>query len=357
MEEPTPLSKRQLKKQARNRLWEENRETRKAIRKEKIKAKRARNRAAREDATPQSSTATDGYNKRITHLGQERRNHRHPQPVQLPVALVVDCGFDDLMRDSERKSLGAQITRAYSDNNHAPYKAYLIISSFGGHLKERFDTVLAGHHRSWKGVQFLEGDFLEAASRAETQMRSTEHRTLAGALASKASVSGTLAATDEEKSGEIIYLTSDSPQTLTSLSPYSTYVVGGIVDKNRHKGICYKKAMDHGVTTAKLPIGDYMQMSTRSVLTTNHVVEIMLRWLECGDWGEAFMKVIPMRKGGLLKSNGYGRERVGDDESQPANEEEWVVESDVEVVDEPMKATADDTPQATEGAVQENEII
>ncbi|KAK5182803.1 tRNA (guanine(9)-N(1))-methyltransferase, partial [Cryomyces antarcticus] len=62
------------------------------------------------------------------------------------------------------------------------------------------------------------------------------------------------------------------------------------------------RAMDRGIKTARLPIGDYLEMASRKVLTTNHVNEIMLRWLELGDWGKAFMQVIPKRKGGQLKS-------------------------------------------------------
>lgn len=64
-----------------------------------------------------------------------------------------------------------------------------------------------------------------------------------------------------------------------------------------YQGICHKKAAEQGIQTAKLPIGDYIKMASRVVLTTNQVVEIMLKWLECRDWQEAFLKVIPARKG------------------------------------------------------------
>jgi tRNA (guanine9-N1)-methyltransferase len=99
----------------------------------------------------------------------------------------------------------------------------------------------------------------------------------------------------------IVYLTSDSPHTLDVLSPYTTYIIGGLVDKNRHKGICYKRAMTRDIPTAKLPIGEYMTMQSRSVLATNHVAEIILRWLEYGDWAKAFLQVIPKRKEARLK--------------------------------------------------------
>lgn len=321
-EEDTPLSKNKLKKLKRDQEWEANRDKRKAIRKEKQKEKKLRDRAAREDDALQSSAITvDTHEAKNSNEGKSRRHYR-PQSVQLPIALVIDCGFDDLMVDAERRSLGAQITRCYSDNNNAPYKAHLVISSFGGHLKERFDNLLGGHHRSWKGVKFTKEDFVEAANQAENRMRQPDSGKLAGALASVASDEATPTASDHSKTGEVVYLTSDSPNTLSSLSPYSTYIIGGIVDKNRHKGICYKKAMDRGVSTAKLPIGDYLQMSTRAVLATNHVVEIMLRWLECGDWGEAFMKVMPKRKGGVLKSNKEGESNEAEEDKDVADGEQ-----------------------------------
>jgi len=116
----------------------------------------------------------------------------------------------------------------------------------------------------------------------------------------------------------IVYLTSDSPYTLESLSPNTSYIIGGIVDKNRHKGLCYKRACERGIPTAKLPIGEYMTMQSRSVLAINHVVEIMLKWLMTGDWGEAFLSVIPKRKEAKLKvknsEENQGEEEETEDE-------------------------------------------
>lgn len=333
------LSKNKLKKLKRDQEWEANRAKRKGKRREKQIEKKQRKRAARQEAAPISPTkqipvVENGQEKKIAEpkksIGQEY--------TQLPLTLVLDCGFDDLMIDKELKSLGAQVTRCYSDNHKASLQAHLAISSFGGHLKERFDGLLGGQYHSWKNVRFLEGDFVQAANQAKEWMKGEHGGKLAGAFALEDDSSQTSHAQSE--AGEVVYLTSDSPDTLTELQPYSTYIIGGLVDRNRHKGVCYKKAIDRGMRTAKLPIGDYMQMTSRFVLATNHVVEIMLRWLELGDWGKAFLQVVPKRKGGVLKSkiqdpdDGAGGEHLAEENAEVKISNSKVEDEDAETLDE-----------------------
>ncbi|KAL9094852.1 MAG: hypothetical protein Q9165_002801 [Trypethelium subeluteriae] len=292
--EAKPLSKNQQKKLLKKQRWEEGRTARKIKRKEKATEKKKRDRAMK---AAQASNSAFGIPESKVKAKNHARTDR--DNVQLPVTIILDCSFDDLMNENERISLGSQITRCYSDNRNARLKAHLAVSSWGGFLKERFDNLLRKNHESWKGMRWIGGDFVEASERASQWMQCETGGELDGALL-KHSDGGTSKDALKEQ-GEVVYLSSESDHTLRELKPYSTYIIGGLVDKNRHKGICYKRAMDRGIKTAQLPIGDFMTMNSRKILATNHVAEIMLKWLDSGDWGEAFLQVLPRRKGGQLK--------------------------------------------------------
>ncbi|PGG99939.1 tRNA (guanine9-N1)-methyltransferase [Blastomyces parvus] len=311
-----PLSKNQRKKLLKRERWEAGKEWRKEKRKEKITAKRERQRAAKAEAVARDKVDPDDTSLMSR---TERKKVEQQRSILLPITFVVDCDFDDLMIDKERVSLASQITRSYSDNAKAPFRAHMFFSSFNKLLKERFDTVLGKQYTRWRGATFMQEDYVVAVERAKAQMRKPTGGKMMGTFAGKA---GQVSPDD----GEVIYLSSDSPNTLTELKPYSTYIIGGLVDKNRHKGVCYKSAMEKGIKTAKLPIGDYMQMQSRYVLATNHVIEIMIRWLELGDWGKAFCMVLPKRKGGILK----GKPGEGDDQegNQGAGDGEDAVPKD-----------------------------
>lgn len=298
------ITKNQMRKLKRRERWEATKEVRKEKRKEKQVAKRERQKAAKAQQAENGEAADQECRRDMV-------KRQHARSTLLPLTIVFDCDFDDLMKEKELISLGSQITRSYSDNSRAPFKAHLAISSFNKRLKDRFDNVLSRHHENWKGVSFTGEDYMVAAEQAMARMKEPKGGQFKGLFENKSSASP-----DE---GEVIYLTSDSEETLTELNPYSVYIIGGLVDRNRHKGICYKKAKDRGIKTAKLPIGDYMDMATRFVLATNHVVEIMVRWLELGDWGKAFEAVIPRRKGGVMKNKSIEEDGTQDDETAPAD--------------------------------------
>lgn len=324
------MSKNQLKKLRRKEKWAQERELRKNKRKDQIARKRERRRQMIDEARAK------GGEEAVAELRKtwEGSKAKLKRSTLLPLTIVIDCGYDDLMLDRERTSLASQLTRSYSDNNRAPWRSHLMFSSFDKLLKERFDTVLSAH-KNWKGIRIIPEDFMHAAELAKEQMTSSRGGKLVGPWAENDA---------KPQDGEVIYLSSDSPDTLTELKPYSTYIIGGLVDKNRHKGICYKHAVEAGVKTAKLPIGDYIQMASRSVLTTNHVVDIMLQWLELKDWGEAFLKVLPQRKGGKLKDQTKPDVKGGGKDGEDAVEE-----------DEERETTMDDIAKQMEEEEEEEE--
>jgi tRNA (guanine9-N1)-methyltransferase len=317
-EEGRPVSKNQLKKLRRKQAWEDHKEDRKLRRKEKRHQQRIR-RKLRNQATREEAKAIGLDPAEVLKAGRPQK-----APRQLvPITFIIDCDFEPLMREPELVSLSTQITRSYAMNRTANYQAHIFVSSWKGWLKNRFETVFNSNHLRWQATHFIGDDYVVAAEQAQSLMAGQEGGKLVNVLRKPDSAVRPIPeneypecakeVTERETSSEfpVVYLTSDSPHTLERLDPYTSYVVGGIVDRNREKGVCYERATARGIRTAKLPISEYMEMASRKVLTTNHVIEIMLKWLECGDWGTAFANIIPKRKGGTLKGN----------EAQDINEE------------------------------------
>ncbi|KAI8992120.1 guanine-N1-methyltransferase [Mycotypha africana] len=177
------------------------------------------------------------------------------------IGAVLDCSFSDYMNDKEVSSLRQQIIRTYSANVRAGKESLkLAITSFDDILKKHMDDK-APAWQNWKNIKITSNTYL-----------------------------------DEFKKEDLVYLTADSDNVIHDLEEGKTYIIGGIVDKNRYKNLCKDKADKEGITTGQLPIGDHLQMSTRKVLTVNQVFEIMVKWVEHRDWEKAFLEVIPGRK-------------------------------------------------------------
>ncbi|CAG8373783.1 unnamed protein product [Penicillium salamii] len=321
------LSKNQLKKLRKSQRFEEKRAFMKAQKKDKLIEKKERLQAQFDEA--RATGGEEAVEKLRQEIRDKRAKAKPGRTTLIPISLVMDCSYDELMEPRERVSLAGQLTRTYSDNNRAPYHGQIMFSSFDKLLKERFDTVLWAH-KNWKHIRFLQEDFVHAAGLAKEIMTGPKGGRLAGPFAEQPDA--------KPEDGEIIYLSSDSENTLTELKPYSTYIVGALVDKNRHKAVCYKNAVAKGIKTAKLPIGQYISLAHRKVLATNHVVEIMLKWLEVRDWGEAFMQVIPTRKGGALIEKKLGDEEAAGEAAEDADDGEDGEDAEEDLSEEQLQA-------------------
>ena len=343
-----PLSKNALKRIRKAQEWEDGKEDRRQKRKEKRLRTRDRRRDERAANVAQGLHPFANYPRR-------------PTPTNVPVAIILDCDFEQYMREKELVSLGSQITRAYSENRQAKFRSTLWISDFNGKLHDRFRDVLENKHENWNGIRFLEGDFINCAEKAREFMKERGGKVIEPLQKSlDEKVAWVRDETDplplpdpepepREEYKDIVYLSSDSPYTLERLEPYTSYVIGGIVDKNREKGLCYKRAREKGIRTARLPIGQYMVMQSRAVLATNHVVEIMLKWLEFEDWGKAFLSVIPKRKGGHLKgsepASGEAEEDSDDQDGEGEAAEVDELNKDEMVVDEEKATESSSVPK------------
>jgi len=110
----------------------------------------------------------------------------------------------------------------------------------------------------------------------------------------------TLHFADRKKHDKIIYLTADTENELIDLEIGYCYVIGGIVDRNRHKMLCANEAKKYNVRTARLPINQYIDDTQYLILTTNQCFQILASYSQCKNWKTAVEKAIPTRK---LKQN------------------------------------------------------
>ena len=296
----------------------------------------------------------------------------------------------------EVKSLTSQLAYTYSANRKAvrPF-ASLLFTSLDGRTKERMDGMNnsaykrwvgaewweEGYKRLWEGKLHLEEGTTEAKERSEESVEAEgierEMKPPKQRQPSKA----------EKKT--VVYLTADSEEELTELKEGETYIIGGIVDHNRYKvsavntrlyahlfgiwatcivcrllrniflirpiriprgselrtpspqNLCLNKSKEHGIRSARLPIGTYLaEMRTRKVLTVNQTFEILLKWVETRDWEQALHSVMPKRKfntegrwrgGGASSSK--GGEGVAEDEGADGEAREVDGGGDVQVVD------------------------
>ncbi|UYV74819.1 TRMT10A, partial [Cordylochernes scorpioides] len=345
IEDENKLSKRQKKKLAKKQYWESIKKERRLKEKEKRKLKK---KAALEEGRTLISRK---------HLKQAKMS-----TSSCKIRIALDMSFENQMTERELMKAVKQVSRCYSLNRRVTNPVQLYITSY----EKQTEKILSiNGSKNWD-VHLCEKTYMEEFSKEEIVYLTSESENVLNELEpSKIYVIGGLVDHNRLKGltfnnaienkinhaklplddniimssrrvltidhvfhillkkteGETwsnaflqntwyshdnhgVYLTSESENVLNELEPSKIYVIGGLVDHNRLKGLTFNNAIENKINHAKLPLDDNIIMSSRQVLTIDHVFHILLKKTEGETWSNAFLQVIPKRKGIQLKEDG-----------------------------------------------------
>ena len=184
--------------------------------------------------------------------------------------LCFDLSFGALMTDKEKGALARQLALCYGYNRKMDRPFQL---SFAG-LSMAKETGTCAPLEQWNWHEWV-------ARREED-----------GAIA--ASSRGAF------EGRRLVYLTSDADEVLAQIDHTAVYVIGGLVDHKPKEGAALRHANAHLVTTARLPLEDFVTLR-KPALTCNAVVQIMAGFVETGDWGRAVRQAPAMNQAPLKK--------------------------------------------------------
>lgn len=261
------LSKNQLKRQ---RKFEQAMEKKRGRKEQDKEARVAKAKAEGRDLEVEKA---ESEKRRKDGAGWTRRNQVWLERFEQNAShfqVCLDCSFEDQMTAKEINSLSSQIRYCYATNKRVDHPVKVTVTSFGGETRKHLENVSGFDQWMHRAFFHTEKDLLEAFP----------------------------------VTSSLVYLTSDAEATLDRLEDGKVYIIGGIVDRNRLKRAAIDRAQALGIATAKLPIGDYLDMVATKVLTCNHVFDLLVRHREHqNDWKATLLDVLPVRKDAIAKEN------------------------------------------------------
>jgi tRNA (guanine9-N1)-methyltransferase len=268
------LSKNARKRMAREVRMQERKRARRQARRDGVAERRAERRAARETALEHMGAdeqrALLDARRDMFRAGREaeraqRARVRDALARATRYAVCIDLGWTDAMHDKELRSLVKQIAYSYSClRKTAEAGGSPMCMSVAG-LDPRVEELLTRQSSGWPDwpVELSRKPLLELHPGAS-----------------------------------LVYLTHDADDVLEELRDDRVYVIGGIVDRNRLKGATLDKARQLNVATARLNLDTSVHIEHGTpVLTVNHCVEILQLAASGMPWQDAYLKVLPPRKG------------------------------------------------------------
>lgn len=182
-----------------------------------------------------------------------------------------------------------QLCRSYGVNKRASNPVHFILTSVSDKAKEALQRMSVSN---WKNVYLFDKHW---------SLLSQKDLSSIGIHSVVDSIDPTSASLDGSyiRREQFVYLTGDAPETLQTFIPSRFYIIGGIVDKNRHKNLTFLESQKYGILAQKLPIKEEsgnIQLQSSTIFTCNQIFELILSFLEKQNWRDALQECIPKRK-------------------------------------------------------------
>ena len=220
----------------------------------------------------------------------------------VPLRVAIDCAYDGVMTETERKSLTTQCSIIHGLREQAEHRPHvaLAICCGGAPLADGdVGVARAGVRDAGAGPSSLE---LLRAAGLET-WKSVAWRSENAPL-SLLSLAGVDAAS-------VVYLSPDAPDVLDALRPSEVYVIGGLVDKPKIKGASCRRARELGVRCARLPLTEHLppalagRSSMLDALNLNAVFRLLMEWSRGRDWTAAITAALDGAQRHFGSSDGF----------------------------------------------------
>lgn len=141
--------------------------------------------------------------------------------------------------------MASQVSYVYSANRQAerPF-ASLVFSSFSAQRSPRlFEQMQKANYERWTRCTWKEGDIDQLDMGFSIRPNEAPRNAVDGANGANGADTGAVPEplqADETNAGEgvgkqLVYLSADSPDEIHQLSEDEVYIIGGLVDRNRHK--------------------------------------------------------------------------------------------------------------------------
>ena len=278
-----PISKNQLKKMKKQEEWKKKMEKIKQYKKEKKKEKKKLKREERERQEKLNPKKEENINEiknkekhNIPFKSKNELKEEFKQKCKTGMRVVIDCDFEHLMNEQGNKSMVRQIVDLYSINKESSNPFRVILYGVGKQIKE---GLIKSNYENWIGIEiYFKEDYPSFDKFIEEILYKDDKRSM----------------NDIKKN--IYYLSADSENNIEDIDKNATYIIGGIVDRNKYKGLSLNKAKELGINHGKFPIGEYLKLQSSQVLTTNHTFHILNEFSIKHDWKDAFVSIIPKRK-------------------------------------------------------------